>query len=222
MKIITANELHFQYNNEPILKNVSFQVNRGEFICVTGVNGSGKSTLLKLLVKLIKPTSGKAEIASTNVAYLAQRATSFNPDFPATASEIVDLGIPRGGFISLKERRRRIHKALKQMDMLEYYNKSIGNLSGGQQQRILLAKALVREPDVILLDEPTVGIDKAASTQICCLLGGLNKRDGATLMMVTHDVPLILNHADRILQFERGGGICLRTPDVFLNDITVH
>lgn len=222
MEIITVSELHFQYNNEPILKDVSFQVNRGEFICVTGVNGSGKSTLLKLLIKLLKPTSGKAEIASSSVAYLAQRATAFNPDFPATAAEIVGLGIPRGEWISLKERKRRVQKALEQVGMSEYFNKSIGNLSGGQQQRILLAKALVREPDLILLDEPTVGIDKAASTQICCLLAELNKREGATLMMVTHDVPLILHHANRILQFERGGGIRLRTPNDFLHDITVH
>ena len=222
MEIINVKALNFQYGNEFVLKNVNFQVNKGEFICVAGVNGSGKSTLLKLLLKLLRPTIGKVEILASNIAYLAQRASSFNSDFPATAAEIVGLGFPKGTRISLKERRQCIDKALAQMDMLDCRSKSIGRLSGGQQQRILLAKALVQRPELIILDEPTVGIDNGAATQICCLLGELNKRDGATLIMVTHDVPLILHHADRILQFEKGGSIRTLSPVDFYKDITLH
>jgi len=183
---------------------------------MTGANGSGKSTLLKLLLNLIKPTAGYLEVKTTNIAYLAQRATAFNPDFPATAAEIVDLGFPQGKWLSSRERRQRIDKALWQMDLLNYRNKSIGRLSGGQQQRVLLAKALVRNPKLILLDEPTVGIDNDAATRICCLLGALNKREGTTLLVVTHDVPLILDHADRILQF-KNGGVHIQLPKAWLN-----
>lgn len=221
MEIITVKSLYFQYEKEPIIKNVSFNVKKGEFICIAGINGSGKSTLLKLLLKLLKPTLGCAEILTDNIAYLAQRASAFNPDFPATASEIVGLGIPVKSKLGLRDRRNHIDKALKQMDMLDYRNQSIGRLSGGQQQRILLAKALVKKPDLIILDEPTVGIDNGAATQICCLLGKLNKNENATLLMVTHDVPLILNHADRILQFEKGS-IKLSSPKDFYQDITLH
>jgi len=179
---------------------------------LAGVNGSGKSTLLKILLKLLKPTSGHVEMASANIAYLAQRAAAFNTDFPATAAEIVSLGFPAKQRISISERKYRIDKALMQVDMSEYRTKSIGCLSGGQQQRILLAKALVRQPELILLDEPTIGIDNGAASQICCLLSEINKNEGATIMMVTHDVHSILHHSDRILQFEKGGGIRIHTP----------
>ncbi|MCL2398113.1 MAG: ATP-binding cassette domain-containing protein [Defluviitaleaceae bacterium] len=221
MEIITVKSLYFQYEKEPILKNVSFDVKKGEFICVAGINGSGKSTLLKLLLRLLKPTLGCADVLTNNVAYLAQRASAFNPDFPATVAEIVSLGIPIKMNIGLREQRKTVDNALKQMDMLDYRNQSIGRLSGGQQQRVLLAKALVKKPDLIILDEPTVGMDNGAATQICCLLGKLNKKENATLIMVTHDVPLILNHADRILQFEKGG-IKLSSPKDFYQNIALH
>lgn len=215
-------ELYFRYENELVLKDINFQVRQGEFVCIAGVNGSGKSTLLKLLLKLLKPSEGKVEIFAKNIAYVAQKASSFNPDFPATVSEVVGMGFSVGVRVSWRERRQRINKALEQMDMHRYCEKPIGKLSGGQQQRVLLAKALVSEPDLILLDEPTVGIDNGAAIQICCLLGELNKRDGATLLMVTHDVPLILNHADCILQFEKDGGIRVTEPCTFYQDITLH
>ena len=218
--MITVNNLHFQYDNKNVLNDVNFCVNKGEFICIAGVNGSGKSTLLKILLKLIKPTKGQAEIATSNVAYLAQRATAFNPDFPATAAEIVDLGIL--GKINRKERRQRIDNALSQMDMLNFRNKPIGKLSGGQQQRVLLAKAIIRNPELIILDEPTVGIDITAATQICCLLGELNKKSHTTLLMVTHDIPLIIHHADRILQFEKNGTIAVQSPTDFYQNIAEH
>jgi len=222
MEIISVQGLGFRYGNEPVLKNINFRVRQGEFVCVAGVNGSGKSTLLKLLLKLLKPTEGKVDIFAKNIAYVAQKASSFNPDFPATVSEVVGMGFAVGVKVPWRERRRRIDKALEQMDMQEYSSKPIGKLSGGQQQRVLLAKALVSEPELILLDEPTVGIDNGAAVQICCLLGELNKRDGATLLMVTHDVPLILNHADCILQFEKGGGLRVTEPCAFYQDMALH
>lgn len=200
MEIIRVNGLCFQYENEPVLQDVSFNVKRGEFVCVVGPNGSGKSTLLRLLLKLLVPCAGHAEISASNIAYLAQRATAFNPDFPATAAEVVSLGLP----FRCKGRKKRIDSALGQMDMLGWRNKPIGRLSGGQQQRVLLAKALVNAPDLILLDEPTSGVDTGAADNICCLLSNLIRQNGATLMMVTHDSYLITHHADRILQFEKG------------------
>ena len=213
MGIINVQGLCFQYEKKQILKNVSFQIDPGEFVCVAGANGSGKSTLLKILVKLLAPTAGTAEISTAKVAYLSQKATAFNPDFPATAAEVVGLGFPRRKGISFKdsfkgsfkERRRRIDSALSEMDMLQYRSTMIGRLSGGQQQRVLLAKALVQEPELIILDEPTIGIDNGSIDQICCLLAELNKRCRTTILMVTHDIPLVLHHANRILQMEKDG-----------------
>lgn len=218
ISVISVTNLSFQYGSKNVLNDVNFCVDTGEFVCIAGVNGSGKSTLLKILLKLLKPSAGQIAINTDNIAYLAQRATMFNPNFPATAAEIVGLGIL--GKESYKLRKQRINKALSQMDMLNFRNKPIGNLSGGQQQRVLLAKALVRNPQLIILDEPTVGIDTTAATQICCLLGDLNKNENATLLMVTHDIPLILHHADRILQLNPDGKISAKSPKDFYQEIS--
>ena len=196
MEIITIQGLNYQYGTEPILTDVNFSVNRGEFVCVTGVNGSGKSTLLKIIMKILKPSAGHVEVNTSDIAYLAQRAISFNPEFPVNVMEVVGLGLKRAD----RNRRHRINDALNKVKMVEYRNKHMGSLSGGQQQRVLLAKALVQRPELILLDEPTVGIDNNATNHICCALGELNKKEDVTVILVTHDIHPILQHANRVLQ----------------------
>ncbi|MCL1998880.1 MAG: ATP-binding cassette domain-containing protein [Turicibacter sp.] len=176
-----------------MLENVSFSVSEGEFVCIVGSNGAGKSTLLKILMNLLKPTAGEVHISTSNIAYMSQK-TSFNPDFPANTAEIVGLGIPSGKRISLKERHTRVQSALLQMDMQNFSKKPIGKLSGGQQQRILLAKALVQEPDLIILDEPTSSIDYTTTNQIYHMLERFNKEQKITVVTVTHDTNLISSH----------------------------
>ncbi|MCD8158175.1 MAG: ABC transporter ATP-binding protein [Clostridiales bacterium] len=208
--ILEVKNVSFDYPDKNILKDVSFQVEEGDFLCILGSNGTGKSTLLKLILNLLKLQKGKIFIDGipsrrfknySDIAYVSQKATGFNQDFPATVYEVVRTGLYSfRGFMkfSAKEDRAKVEKALKKVGMYEYKDRLIGMLSGGQQQRVFIAKAIVSDPKIIFLDEPTVGIDVNAVDSICCLLGGLNL-SGYTIIMVTHDLSSVIHHSNKVL-----------------------
>jgi len=194
--MIKLNNVSFRYTqSNEIISNFSFGVEPGDFICIIGRNGAGKSTLLKLISGILPPTAGKIETSKSVMSYLPQKATLFNQDYPATVEEIVGLDLK-------KRNRAKIRDALAKVEMDGYLKNRIGRLSGGQQQRVFIAKTLIREPDIIFLDEPTAGIDPSSSADICCLLSELNKRYNLTIIMVTHDIFSIADHANKILCFE--------------------
>ncbi|MCD7854649.1 MAG: metal ABC transporter ATP-binding protein [Clostridiales bacterium] len=208
--ILEVKNVSFDYPDKNILKDVSFSVEKGDFLCILGSNGTGKSTLLKLILNILKLQKGEILIegipsrkykAKGSLAYVSQKATGFNRDFPATVYEVVLSGLyPLRGFLSFpkKEDKEKADEALKQVGIYNLKNKLIGSLSGGQQQRVFIAKAIVSEPKIIFLDEPTVGIDVNAVDSICCLLGGLNL-SGYTIIMVTHDLSSVLHHSNKVL-----------------------
>lgn len=208
--ILEVKNVSFDYPNKNILKDVSFQVEKGDFLCILGSNGTGKSTLLKLILNLLKLQKGEILIDGTpsrrfksysDIAYVSQKATGFNQDFPATVYEVVRTGLYSvRGFLkfSAKEDRKKVEEALEKVGMAEYKDRLIGNLSGGQQQRVFIAKAIVSDPKIIFLDEPTVGIDINAVDSICCLLGELNL-SGYTIIMVTHDLSSVIHHSNKVL-----------------------
>ena len=225
MPILTVNKLNFSYPDKKILTDLTFEVEKGDFLCVVGTNGTGKSTLLKLILNFLKPDSGEIKINDIpndkfknygDIAYVSQRATAFNRDFPATAEEIVGLGLSSriGLFKKLsKENKRQVANALERVGMSEYAKKRIGLLSGGQQQRVFIARALISDPRILFLDEPTVGIDAEAVDSICCLLGELNK-NSLTIVMVTHDISSTIYHANKVLKIsENGGGELISAHD---------
>ncbi len=228
MPILQVENVSFNYSDKVIIKDLSFDVQKGDFICVVGTNGTGKSTLLKLILNLLKPNKGSIFIdgeSSENfksfhkISYVSQKATDFNSDFPATVEEVVLTGLyPRYGFLEFgrkKERREKVFKALRTVGMEAYAKKMIGRLSGGQQQRVFIAKALVNNPQIIFLDEPTVGIDVKAVDSICCLLGELNKKFGITIIMVTHDISSIIYHSNKILSLSEDGNARLMVSAEF-------
>ncbi len=216
MKALEVKDLSFSYPDKSILHRLNFTLDKGDFLCVVGTNGTGKSTLLKLILNRLSPTEGSIKIFGKSnrrfddygsIAYVSQKATSFNRDFPATVEEIVRLGLyPLKKPFSFfnKEDKRLVDNALERVGMTEYKKRQIGFLSGGQQQRVFIAKALVSSPDIIFLDEPTVGIDVKAVDSICCLLGDLNK-SGITIVMVTHDISSILYHSNKVLVLNEDG-----------------
>ncbi len=217
MDILQVNDISFNYPDKAIIKNLSFNVEKGDFVCIVGTNGTGKSTLLKLILNLLKPDKGEIFIDGENsrnfksfqkISYVSQKATDFNSGFPATVEEVVAAGLyPKFGFLKFnkKECKKKVFAALKTVGMEEYSKKLIGLLSGGQQQRVFIAKALVNDPQIIFLDEPTVGIDVKAVDSICCLLGDLNKKFGITIIMVTHDISSIIYHSNKVLQLSEDG-----------------
>lgn len=216
MNILDVKNLCFNYPDKKIIDDISFTVEKGDFLCIVGTNGTGKSTLLKLILNLLKPTSGEIIIegqSSTQfkkydtISYVSQRATSFNLSFPATVEEVVSTGLyPKCGFLNFPKKQDKdlVKKAIETVGMKDYSKKLIGNLSGGQQQRVFIAKALVNNPEIIFLDEPTVGIDIKAVDSICCLLGDLNI-SGITIIMVTHDISSIIYHSNKVLVLSDDG-----------------
>lgn len=210
-KIITVNDLNFGYNEKLILKNISFSVDKGDFVGILGSNGSGKSTLIKLFLKILSASSGEMTLLGENVknfkkwdkvGYVSQKATSFNGSFPATVEEIVGANLfSRIGIFKpiKKEHKEQIYRALELVDMQDYGKRLIGNLSGGQQQRIFIARVLVSDPQIMFLDEPTAGIDAKSEEAVYCLLARLNKELGITVVMVSHDISAVTVHANKIL-----------------------
>lgn len=200
-EIIKVENVSFGYGGKDIFKCLSFNAHKGDFLCITGINGAGKTTLLKLLLKSLKPTNGKISIdySKNIISYVPQKATSFNPSFPATVGEIVALGLyPKKHTASTV---KQVDSALYKVNLTDCKKSLIGKLSGGQQQRVFIAKALVNNPDILFLDEPTTGIDNDSLGDICCLIADLNKKHNITVLMVTHDVSSIINHANKVLHF---------------------
>lgn len=216
-KVIEVNNLTFGFNGNLVLKESSFSVDRGDFLGIIGANGSGKSTLIKLMLKIISPLSGEIKLLGESinsfkrwhkVGYVSQKANAFNGSFPATVEEIVGANLfSKTGFFKLpgKKHKEQVYNALAKVEMQDYGKRLIGNLSGGQQQRVFIARILVSEPEILFLDEPTVGIDAKSEEAVYCLLARLNKELGITIVMVTHDVSAITVHANRMICLGESG-----------------
>ncbi|MFB4161733.1 metal ABC transporter ATP-binding protein [Geomicrobium sp. JSM 1781026] len=198
--IIEVNNLTYQYTDIPVLENLNLSIERGSFLGLVGPNGSGKSTLIKCILGLAKPQAGTLSMFGSEInrfsewgriGYVSQRANRFNAGFPATVFEVVSMGLfgQVGLFRFIKKKdRNKVYDALQTVGMENFAKQPIGKLSGGQQQRVLIARALVSEPELLILDEPTVGIDAVSARKFYDLLGQLNREKGLTLLLVSHDV----------------------------------
>lgn len=219
-KLVSVKNVSFAYGSQPVLENINLDIYRGDYMGIVGPNGSGKSTLLKLVLGILKPAKGSIELFGESVdkfsqwervGYVRQKASFFNPGFPATVEEVISANIHSGAGLfnaPVKRRRERVFKALSLVNMEEYGGRLIGNLSGGQQQRVFIARALVNSPEVLLLDEPTVGIDLDSQREFYCLLEKLNSSMRITIVMVSHDIGVIAKKVSRIVCMGDGKLIC--------------
>lgn len=209
--VISMKNISYSYENKKVLDHVNFVVPKGSFMGLVGPNGGGKTTLIKLILGLIKPDAGSITIFNDSinhrkdrnkVGFVSQKANSFNKGFPATVFEVVSSGLTAkiGYFKFLnKAHKGKILEAIDQVGMLDYAYENIGNLSGGQQQRIFIARALVSDPELIILDEPTVGIDYENVKRFYELLHRLHKKQNKTLLLVTHDTGTMTEYATDIV-----------------------
>lgn len=193
------------YNADVVLKNINLHIHKGDYLAIVGPNGGGKTTLLKCILGILKPQAGTIKLFNQDlttfkdwfrVGYVPQKI-NFDSSFPSTAKEVVAMGIfgKKGLFRRLKkEDWQAVDKSLEQVGMQKFKDRRIGDLSGGQQQRIFIARALVSQPEVIFLDEPTVGVDIETRNQFFELLETLNKKLELTLVLITHDMDIILHH----------------------------
>lgn len=212
---VKLSNIHFSYNANVALDDISLTVSQGDFVAVVGPNGAGKSTLLKIMAGLIKPTSGEIKIGGKDlfiakghglIGYVPQNYGKNAQGFPATVQEIVALGVTIGAVAAKKNHQAAKHITNHMMELVgvqQLKDRRIGELSGGQQQRVMVAMALAANPELLLLDEPTSGIDYEASGKIYELLGTLNKNLGITIVMVSHDIDKAVSWANKVACINR-------------------
>ncbi len=208
--LFDIDNLSFGYTDEHVLEEITFKVARGDFLAIIGPNGSGKSTLVRMMLGLARPDSGTIRIMGQStdefssweqVGYVPQRATELDPMFPASVREVVAMGLlphkrwPR--FLSRSD-DPVIDQALEMVDMAEFKHRRIWALSGGQQQRVFIARALASNPLVLILDEPTTGVDAATQERFYNTLETINRRRGVTMILVTHDIGVITKHVNKV------------------------
>lgn len=205
---IEVEDLNVNYGKTPVLWDISFRIPKGVLVGVIGPNGAGKSTLLKTALRLVRPISGRIDLLGESslakirekVSYVPQRG-SVDWDFPITAFEVVLMG--RYGELGLFKRPRKADKeaalqALDRVGMLPFADRQIGQLSGGQQQRLFIARALVQNADLLLLDEPFAGVDLTTEKSMIELLKR-QKEAGKTVFVVHHDLPTVEEYFDWVI-----------------------
>lgn len=207
MAQLTCENLTLGYNSNTVLENVSFSVEKGDYLCIIGENGSGKTTLMKTILRLQKPLEGQIStgdgVLPDEIGYLPQQ-TQVQRDFPASVWEIVLSGCQsrcgKRPFYNKEEKKLAV-EAMKRMEIENLSKRCYRELSGGQQQRVLLARALCAAQKMLLLDEPVSGLDPSVTQEMYELIEQLHK-DGITIMMITHDVDAAKKYATKILKVQ--------------------
>jgi zinc/manganese transport system ATP-binding protein len=226
---IILNRVSVRLGANAILQDTSLTVNRGEFITILGPNGAGKTTLLKLLLGLVKPESGLVQVLDHSprrgnqaIGYAPQHRV-LDPELPLRARDLVGFGLDghRWG-VSLPDRKRRerIEKALQEVDALDLADAPVGRLSGGEQQRLLIAQALLTDPQMLLLDEPFSNLDLAHQQEAVALVSRICRSRSVTVLLVTHDINPLLQVTDRVL-FIANGHSAIGLPDEVITGETL-
>ncbi len=191
MNILEIKNLSASYDNHEAIKDVNIVIENGEYVCLVGENGSGKSTLIKTIIGLHKKDSGeiKINVDDSKIAYVAQNNMK-DINFPATAKEIIMTGVQRHRKIPFYKKKdwELFNKVCDILNIKDIINNQIGNLSGGQRQRVMLARAIIREPELIILDEPCSGLDVNITKEFYSILDKLNSENKITIIMATHDL----------------------------------
>lgn len=208
MAVIKCTDVTMSYEGKSVFTDLSFELNKGNYLCIVGENGSGKSTLMKGILGLLKPTKGKIEysdgLVQSEIGYLPQQS-SIQKDFPASVYEVVLSGTlnSRGlkPFYSKKE-RLMAEKNIERLSITHLKKSCYRELSGGQQQRVLLARALCATKSLLLLDEPVTGLDPVVSGEFYELIRDINQNDNITVIMVSHDIQTSVQNATHILHIE--------------------
>ncbi len=212
MKVIEIEKLVVAYDEDkPVLDGFNLGIEKGKMTAFVGPNGAGKSTLIKAILEFVKPITGSIKIngktyaqEKKKIAYVPQRG-SVDWDFPTTLYDVVEMGsYGRVGFLKRvpKSEKKRVMEAIEKVDMIEYIDRQISQLSGGQQQRVFIARALVQDAEIYLLDEPFQGIDKKTEGSIVNILKGL-KEEGKTVIVVHHDLQTVPEYFDEVVLINR-------------------
>lgn len=213
--VVKLSSVSFQYEDKQVLENINFSLHKGDFVGIVGPNGSGKSTLMKLILGLLPPTAGSVELFGTplpkfrdwtKIGYVAQQVAHGAGGFPATVREVVSSGLVGkvGMFRRLnKQHHAKVSEVVERVGLGEKLDQRIGSLSGGQLQRVFIARALVADPELLILDEPTVGVDQESIEQFYELLRSLKQENQMTMMIVSHDVGVMTQWVNKVACLQR-------------------
>jgi len=202
-ELLTLQHVTFAYDTEAVVDDVSLTIYEKDFIGLVGQNGSGKTTLLKLMIGLLKPSSGSISyLARSSVGYVPQKSAQEGMNFPITCEELVLQGrVSQAGLFRMfrKEDYAKAREALHAVGMFDKKDQLHRELSGGQQQRVFIARALATEPTLLILDEPTVGIDEASQEEFYILLSRLRKEKNFAIIIVSHDLEVTMKEVNSVL-----------------------
>ncbi|MGB5218057.1 MAG: metal ABC transporter ATP-binding protein [Smithella sp.] len=202
--VIRVNDLTFCYNGTAVISDISLAIQQGEYLGIAGSNGSGKSTLIKNILGILQPSKGTVHLFGQplsafnqwdKIGYLPQRINALNYHFPSTVGEIVQLGIKKRNAADLQ-------KTLRLMGIEYLSQKLIGELSYGEQQRVMLARALIRKPELLIFDEPTTALDPETRDVFYAITDEMN-RNGTTVLLITHDTGIIGKYARHLLYLDK-------------------
>ena len=208
--LVSVENVSFGYGFAPVLVDIDLTIERGDFLAIIGPNGSGKTTLIKIILGLLKPSQGRVCLMGRGISdfrdwrqvgYIPQKATHFDPLFPASVREVVAMALrpaARLPFAPKLQEDAAIGRALETVGMTEFAHRRIGRLSGGQQQRVFIARALVHRPVLLVLDEPTTGVDTETQDRFYDLLDRLNQKEGLTIVLITHDIGIVDRHVTKV------------------------
>jgi ABC-type Mn2+/Zn2+ transport system ATPase subunit len=204
---ITLDNLGIGYDNQPVLSGISLSIARSSFTAILGANGSGKSTLLKTLLGLQPPVAGRIQFVTPPVFGYVPQAIQFDPLYPLTGFDVALMGtygrVRPGRFVSSSE-RAFVRECLQATAAEDFSRKRFAELSGGQKQRVLIARALAAKPNVLVLDEPTAGVDVAATHSLLEFISQIHEERKLTILLVTHDLPLVRKHAQQLIWLHQG------------------
>ncbi|MBA7604166.1 Manganese transport system ATP-binding protein MntB [subsurface metagenome] len=209
-EVVRLDDVWVHYDSIPVLEGINLSVEPNNFLGIIGPNGGGKTTLLKVILGLIKPDRGKVEVMGQSpergrkfIGYISQY-NLFDHDFPISVLDVVLMGRYSKTGLGRRyseEDKRIVNEALKTVDMLDYKDRQVGKLSGGEQQRVFIARALVTDPKLLLLDEPTASIDPNMQAEFYGLLDSLKQR--MAIIMVSHDISAVSIYVDQIACLNR-------------------
>jgi len=216
--VITLESLAIGYDGQVVLAGISLAVARGSFTAILGANGSGKSTLLKTLLGLQPALAGEIKVRPPAAFGYVPQAIQFDPLYPVTGFDVALMGVVgRVGPMQFSSRAEKhfVRECLAATAATEFAHKRFSGLSGGQKQRVLIARALAARPDILVLDEPTAGVDTAATHALLEFISQLHQGRKLTVLLVTHDLPLVKKHAQQVVWLHNSAVHCGTVAEVF-------